>query len=481
VTRRSRTHALALAACLLPAALAAQRTPPSPRPTPVPDRAAAAPAGEDPRLRAIAAATQPARMEADVRRLAGFGTRHTLSDTVSATRGIGAARRWLFAEFTRISQACGGCLEVRYVDDVVPGGQNPRIPRDTRVVNVVAIQRGRTDPGRYVIVQGHYDSRVSDAMDSTSEAPGANDDASGVSVALESARVLSQHRFDGSIVYAALAGEEQGLNGGEILARFAKTNGWRIEGVLNNDIVGNSRGMNGAADNTRLRVFGPGIPVNATQAELRRYLYSGGELDTPSRELMRYVDRIADAHVPNLDVMMVYRLDRFGRGGDHTPFFNQGYPAVRLTEFYEDYTRQHQNLRTENGIRYGDTPDMVDYVYAAKIAGLNAASLASLAWAPPAPDSVTIGGAVTPNTVLRWKAVEGASLAGYRIYWREPDAANWQYSRWVGNVTQATLENVVIDNYFFAVASVGRDGHESRMVFPGPTPPPPAPPRSPGR
>jgi Zn-dependent M28 family amino/carboxypeptidase len=307
---------------------------------------------------------------------------------------------------------------------------------------------------------------VNDVMDSTSEAPGANDDASGVAVALEAARVLSKHQFDGSIVYAALAGEEQGLNGGEILARYAKANGWRIEGVLNNDIVGNSRGMNGAVDNTRARVFGPGIPVNATQPELRRYLYSGGELDTPSRELMRYMDAIATRYVPNLDVMMVYRLDRFGRGGDHTPFFQQGYPAVRITEFYEDYTRQHQNLRTENGIRYGDTPDMVDYVYAAKMAGLNAASLASLAWAPPAPDSVGIGGAVTPNTVLRWKAVEAPDLAGYRIYWREPDAATWQYSRWVGNVTQATLENIVIDNYFFAVAAVDREGHESRPVFP---------------
>ena len=236
---------LALAAALLPAGAAAQRNPVNtPRPVPL---EAIAPSGEDPRLREIAAATQPARMEADVRRLVSFGTRHTLSDTTSRTRGIGAARRWLFDEFTRISQACGGCLEVRYVDEVIAGGQNPRIPRDTRVVDVVAIQRGRADPGRYVIVQGHYDSRVTDVMDSTSDAPGANDDASGVAVALESARVLSKYRFDGSIVYAALAGEEQGLNGGEVLARFAKANGWRIEGVLNNDIVGNSRGMNGAA------------------------------------------------------------------------------------------------------------------------------------------------------------------------------------------------------------------------------------------
>jgi hypothetical protein len=338
------------------------------------------------------------------------------------------------------------------------------------VVDVVAIQRGRSDPGRFVIVQGHYDSRVNEANDSTSDAPGANDDASGVATALESARVLSRYSFDGSIVYAALAGEEQGLNGGEILARYARANNWRIEGVLNNDIVGNSRGQNGSVDNTRARVFGPGVPVNASQAELRRYLYSGGELDTPSRELMRYVDRIADAYVPNLDLMMVYRLDRFGRGGDHTPFFNAGYPAVRLTEMLEDYTRQHQNVRVENGVRYGDVPDMVDYVYLSRMAALNAASLASLAWAPPAPDSVTIGGAVSPNTVLRWKAVDAADLAGYRIYWRAPDSATWQFSRFVGNVTEATLENIIIDNWFFAVAAVDREGHESRPVFPGPAP-----------
>ncbi|HET7461261.1 MAG TPA: M28 family metallopeptidase [Longimicrobium sp.] len=459
MTARFRPLPLALAACLAASAAAAQNASP------------AEPPAEDARLREIAAATQPSRMEADVRRLAGFGTRHTLSDTTSRTRGIGAARRWLFDELTRISRECGGCLEVRYVDDIVPGStqQGSRIPRDTRVVNVVAIQRGRTDPNRFVIVQGHYDSRVTDVMDSTSDAPGANDDASGVAVALESARVLSKYQFDGSIVYAAIAGEEQGLNGSEIFARFAKAQGWQIQGVLNNDIVGDSRGMNGVADNTRARVFGPGIAANATAAELRRYLYSGGELDTPSRELMRYMDAIAARYVPNLDVMMVYRLDRFGRGGDHTPFFNAGYPAIRVTSFYEDYTRQHQNLRTENGVRYGDTPDQVDYPYVARMAAMNAATLASLAWAPPAPDSVTIAGAVTPNTVLRWKAVSAPDLAGYRVYWREPESAQWQFSRFIpGNVTEATLPGIVIDNYFFAVAAVDREGHESRPVYPTP-------------
>jgi Peptidase family M28 len=424
--------------------------------------------GEDARIHAIVAASSPQRVEVDIRKLVSFGTRHTLSDTLSATRGIGAARRWIYDEFQRISRACGNCLEVMYVDSVIPGGPSGRIPRDTRVVNVVAIQRGQQDPGRYVLITAHYDSRVTNVMDSTSEAPGANDDASGVAAALEAARVLSRHRFDATIVYAPLAGEEQGLFGGEILARHAQKNGWRIAGVLNNDIIGNTRGQNGVTDNRTARVFGPGIPATATQAELRRILTTGGELDNPARQLARYVDRIADHYVANLDVQIIYRLDRFGRGGDHTPFFNLGYPAVRLTETWEDYTRQHQDLRVENGIRYGDVADAVDFGYVAKMTGLNAAALASLAWAPPAPDSVTVAGAVSPNTVLRWKAVSAPDLAGYRVYWREPTAPQWQWSRWVGNVTEATLENVVIDNYFFGVAAVDREGHESLVVFPTP-------------
>ena len=425
-------------------------------------------AGEDARIRRIVAEVSPQRLEADIRRLAAFGTRHTMSDTVSQTRGIGASRRWLFAEFQRISQACGGCLEVRYVSEVIPANPQGRIRVPTNVVNVVAIQRGQTDPTRHVVISGHYDSRVNDVMDATSEAPGANDDASGTAAALEAARVLSKHRFDGTIVYAALAGEEQGLLGGEILARYARANGWRIAGVLNNDIIGNTRGQTGASGNTTARVFAPGIAPDAPAAELRRYLYSGGELDTPSRQLARYVDRIADRYINDLDVQMIYRLDRFGRGGDQTPFFLAGYPAVRITETYEDYRHQHQNVRVENGIRYGDTPDMVDYPYVAKMTSLNAAALASLAWAPAAPDSVTVAGGVSPNTVLRWKAVNAPDLAGYRVYWRLPTEATWTRSRWVGNVTEATLENVIIDNYFFGVVAVDREGHESIAVYPVP-------------
>lgn len=433
-----------------------------------PAAGAGGPGGENPRIHEIVRAVDPARIERDVRALAGFGTRHTLSDTVSPTRGIGAARRWIHAEFQRISAECGGCLEVMYVGDIVAGNPQGRIPVDTRVVNVVAIQRGQTDPGRYVIIQGHYDSRVTDAMNATSDAPGANDDASGTSAAIEAARVLSKHRFDATLVYAALAGEEQGLNGGTILAAHARQNGWRIAGVLNNDIIGNTRGIGGQASNTEVRIFAPGIPPEAPAAELRRYLYSGGELDVPSRQLARYVDRTADRYVPDLDAHVIYRLDRFGRGGDHTPFFMAGYPAVRLTEMYEDYTRQHQDLRVENGIRYGDVPDAVDYRYTGRITALNAAAMASLAWAPAAPDSVTIRGAVSANTTLRWQAVNAADLAGYRVYWRQATSPTWDHSRWVGNVTEATLEGVIIDNWFFGVAAVDRDGNESLVVFPSP-------------
>ena len=446
---------------LLPAPATAQAPRGAAAPTPAP-----VPSFEDPRVHEVVAGASAARIERDIRTLVGFGTRHTMSDTVSTTRGIGAARRWIHAEFTRISAACGGCLEVRYVSDVVRGDTATRIKRDVDVVNVVAIQRGRTDPNRYVLLSGDIDSRVSDVMDATSESPGANDNATGIAATLEAARLLTKHRPDASIVYAAIAGEEQGLFGGDIVARRAKADGWRLEAVINNDMIGNIRGITGVIDNTTARVFAPGIPPTTTQAELARLLRNGGELDTPSRQLARYIDRVADAYFPNLDVEIIYRLDRYGRGGHHSPFFNAGYPAVRLMEAHEDYTRQHQDLRTENGIRYGDVLEGVDFAYAAKITALDAATLVSLAWAPASPDSVTIRGAVQPSPTLRWKPVAAPDLAGYRVYWRKPSEVNWTRSRFVGNVTEYTVENVIIDNYFFGVAAVDREGHESLVAFP---------------
>jgi hypothetical protein len=439
---------------------------------PVPGGAqSAAPGGaavsaEDPRVHQIVAAVSAARMERDIRTLVGFGTRHTMSDTVSKTRGIGAARRWVFAEFQRIAQQCGGCLEVRYVSEVVRGDTATRIKDDVNVVNVVAIQRGRTDPGRAVLLSGDIDSRVTDVLDAKSESPGANDNATGTAATLEAARVLTRHRPDATIVYAALSGEEQGLFGGDILARWAKQQGLRLDAVINNDMIGNIRGITGVIDNTTARVFAPGLPPTTPPAELNRVLRNGGELDTPSRQLARYIDRVADTYFPNLDVEIIYRLDRYGRGGHHSPFFLQGSPAVRLMETHEDYTRQHQDLRTENGIRYGDVIEGVDFPYAASITALDAATLVSLAWAPPSPDSATIRGAVQASPTLRWRAVNAPDLAGYRIYWRRPSEVNWTRSRFVGNVTEYTLENVIIDDFFFGVAAVDREGHESLVAFP---------------
>ena len=417
----------------------------------------------------IAEAISPERIEQDITTLVNFGPRHTLSQTESDTRGIGAARRWIKAEFEKISAECGGCLEVYFQSEVI--SNEKRIPEATDVVSVIAIQRGSTDPSRYVIMSGDIDSRVSDVMDFTSDSPGANDNASGVAGTLEAARILTQYAFNGSIVYAALAGEEQGLFGGRIMAEHAKKDGWRIKAVLNNDMIGNIEGVNGVINNTTARIFAEGTRVTETEAEARRRRFTGGEVDSPSRNLARYIDKIADQYIENLDTMVIYRLDRFGRGGHHRPFNDLGFPGIRIMETNENYTRQHQDLRTEDGIAYGDTLDGVNFDYAAKLTGLNAVSLAAMAWAPNPPANVEIAGAVQPSTTLKWEALDtqqNPQLAGYKIYWRHTDAPQWEFSKFVGNVTQATLDNVVIDNYFFGVASVNKEGLESPVVYPGP-------------
>ncbi|WP_232373571.1 M28 family metallopeptidase [Alteromonas sp. RKMC-009] len=429
---------------------------------------AAPTANDDPRLHDIAKAISADRIEKDITTLVNFGTRHTLSETKSDTRGIGAARRWIQKEFEQISAECGGCLEVITVSDTISGEK--RIPDPVEVVNVIAIQRGTTDPDRYVIMSGDIDSRVSDVMDFTSDSPGANDNASGVAGTLEAARVLSQYKFNGTIVYAALSGEEQGLFGGKILAAKAQKESWRIKAVLNNDMIGNIEGVNGVINNSTARLFAEGTRVTETEAEARTRRFTGGEVDSPSRNLARYIDKIADQYIENLDTMVIYRLDRFGRGGHHRPFNDLGYPGIRIMETNENYTRQHQDLRTEDGIVYGDTLDGVDFDYAAKLTGLNAVSLAAMSWAPSPPAEVSIEGAVQPSTTLKWKAAnskQNPQLAGYKLYWRYTDAPQWQYSKFVGDVTEATLENIVIDNYFFGVASVSKDGIESPVVYPG--------------
>ena len=421
------------------------------------------PAPTDPRIYEIVAAPSAARIEADVRTLAGFGTRNTMSDTLSPTRGIGAARRWVKAEFERISAECGGCLQVSYVasqDTIRPG-------LVANVVSVIAVQRGTTHPDRYVIMSGDLDSRASNTLDSLTDAPGANDNASGMAGTIEAARVLSKHRFGASIVYAALAGEEQGLFGGRALARQAKAQGWDVGAVLNNDMIGNIAGIDGIIDNHTFRVFSEPYPATATERERAGYRVYGGEVDGPSRQLARYVARMVDSYMPTTDAMMIYRLDRFGRGGHHRPFNDLGFPAVRIMETHEHYDRQHQDLRTENGRVYGDVVSGVNFPYAARLTAVNAAVLAGLAWAPPPPATVQIGGAVSASTTLAWDAVSSPSLAGYKIYWRDTTAPQWQHSRWVGkDTTRFTLENVVIDNFLFGVAAVAADGNESIVVFP---------------
>ena len=411
----------------------------------------------------IAIAPSSKRIANDIQTLVDFGTRHTLSSTQSNSRGIGAARRWLASEFEEISENCGHCLEIITVGDIVSG---QRIPNPTEVVNVVAILRGVEDPNRFVIMSGDIDSRVSDPMDAESDSHGANDNASGVAGVLEAARILTKHKFKASIAFVGLSGEEQGLYGGAILANYAVEKKWNIDAVLNNDMIGNVTGQNGVVNNTSARVFSEGTRHTETEEEARIRRFQGGEVDSASRNLARYIKRVGDQYVPNLDVMVVYRLDRFARGGHHRPFNEVGFPAVRIMETNENYTQQHQDLREEHGVYFGDTIEHVDFKYAAKITGLNAATLASIAWAPAPPQSVTIRGQVSSDTTLSWNKVAGA--AHYRLHWRLTTSPSWDYHRDVGDVDTFTLDNIIIDNYYFGVSSVSEKGLGSPVVFPGP-------------
>lgn len=409
------------------------------------------------------------RIENDIRKLAGFGTRNTFSDTVSNTRGIGAARRWIKSEFDAIDKTCNNCLDVFYQKDFVTTEDGSRIPKDAWVVNVLAVQKGTKYPNRYIIMSGDIDSRNSDTMDFTGDAPGANDNASGMAGTIEAARVLSDYEFENSIIYVGLSGEEQGLFGGKGLAEYAKKNNWEIIGVFNNDMIGNIEGVDGVIDNRTFRIFSEPVPPTETEEERNMRRFYGGEVDGNSRQLARYVHKTTETYMPEMNPMMVYRLDRFGRGGHHRPFNDLGYPAIRIMEAHENYTQQHQDLRTENGIAYGDVVEHVNFDYAAKLTSVNAINMASLAWAPPAPEKVEIGGIVEPSTKLRWTKAEGDDVAGYKIYWRDTTAPHWQHSRFVGDVNEFTLEGIVIDNYLFGVATVGKNGHESVVVFPSGT------------
>ena len=419
----------------------------------------------DPRVYNIVNDVSAKRLESDVRKLAGFGTRHTMSDTVSETRGIGAARRWIKAEFEKISAECGGCLEVYEQRTLVKGDHNTRIASDTWIVNVYAVKRGTQYPNRYIIMSGDIDSRISDVTNFTDDSPGANDNASGMAGAIELARVLSKMDFASSVMLAGLSGEEQGLYGGRFLAEKAKEEGWEVIGILNNDMIGNIEGVDGVIDNRSFRIFSEPFSVLATERELKRKRFYGGENDSPSRQLARYVHQATQTYLPEMNPIMIYRLDRFGRGGHHRPFNEAGFAGVRIMEAHENYNRQHQDLRTENGIAYGDVIEGVNFDYCAKMTAVNAVTMATLALAPPAPKEVKIGGIVRPSTRLAWQKVEGA--VAYKLYWRETTSATWQYSRLVaGDQTAHTLKGIVIDNFLFGVAAVGADGHESMVSYP---------------
>jgi len=408
------------------------------------------------------------RIEKDIRTLAGFGTRNTFSDTVSNTRGIGAARRFIKSEFDNISKDCSNCLEVMYQRDLVKPSDGDRIPMEAYIINVVAIQKGTKYPNRYIIMSGDIDSRNSDVMDYKGDAPGANDNASGMAGTMEAARVLSKYKFENSIIYLGLSGEEQGLFGGKSMAAYAKEKGWDIIGVFNNDMIGNIEGVDGVIDNRSFRIFSEPVPPTETERERNMRRFYGGEVDGISRQLARFVYTTTKTYMPEMNPMLIYRLDRFGRGGHHRSFNDLGYAGIRIMEAHENYNRQHQNIRTENGIKYGDVVEGVNFDYAAKMTAVNAINMAAIAWAPPAPKDVEIGGIVEPSTKLRWKQVDG-EIAGYKIYWRDTISPIWQYSRFVGDVSEFTLEGIVIDNFFFGVAAVDKEGHESLVVFPSGT------------
>lgn len=420
-----------------------------------------------PNVAAAQNAPDAGRLRADVEKMVGFGTRHTLSDTASPTRGIGAARRWFGDEMTRIGARCGGCIRVSNVERVFT---NDRAPRGVNVVDVLGIQPGR-DPNRVVIVQGHIDSRVTDVMNATSDAPGANDDASGVALVLEVARLLSRRQFDATVVYAALSGEEQGLFGGTLLAETAKQRGWTVTAVLNNDIVGNTVGQNGTRVADRVRVFSEGIRASETLPEQIARRADGGEDDGPSRALAKAIDTVADGLPGGLDVFVDRRPDRFGRGGDHEPFLKLGYPAVRFSVGIENYDQQHQDLRRADGKDYGDTVDKMDFPYLAKVTAINAATIARLAAAPAAPVQVGLQGALGSDITVSWTAVPGAK--GYRVYWRRNDAQTWTDHRDVPAATPRTvLKNVIVDDTFAGVSALSATGEESLITFGGRPPRP---------
>jgi len=421
----------------------------------------------------IVAEISPKNIEATIRKLVSFGTRNTLSQQDDPNRGIGAARDWLYAEFQKAAVQSDGRMTVEKQTFEQAKGQ--RVPQPTMLTNVVATLKG-TQPesvNRVYVVSGHYDSMCSSPTDAKCDAPGANDDASGTAAVLEMARVMAKYKFDATIVFMAVPGEEQGLLGATYFAEQAKKTNMDIEGMFTNDIVGNSLGGNGVRDARTVRVFSEGVPSNETQQEAATRRSVGGENDSQSRQLARFVKEIGERYLPSMKVWLIYRRDRYGRGGDHQPFLERGFSAVRFTEPNENYQHQHQNVRTENGVKFGDLPEFVDFSYVANVARVNAAALAALASGPARPKTVTFPTSLSNDTPIKWDANKEPDLAGYEIVWRDTTAPLWTNAQPIGNVLTFTMKGVSKDNYFFGVRAIDKDGNRSPVSYPRPLPRPP--------
>lgn len=424
----------------------------------------------NPQFQKIAAEISSKRIEATIRKLVSFETRNTLSDTKSETRGIGAARRWIKSELDKCAKENGGRMTVAF--DEHTAQQAIRIPEPTQIVNVVATLPGTQAESRerVYVVSGHYDSMSGSPTDKDGFAPGANDDASGTAAVMELACVMSKYQFDATLVFMTVAGEEQGLIGANFWAKAAKAKGMNVAGMITNDIIGNTKGADGTVIRDKVRLFAEGVPPsNPLSDETLTLLRSGGENDFPTRQLGRFIKEAAERHLTDIKIDVIYRRDRYLRGGDHIPFLEAGYAAVRLTEPIEDYRHQHQNPRMENGVQYGDLPEFVDFDYVAKVTRVNAVALAALASAPAAPREVQMETITLENdSTLRWKANAESDIAGYRIVWRDTTAPFWQQRKDVGNVTRATIKGVSKDNVFFGVEAYDKEGNTSVVTYPVP-------------
>jgi hypothetical protein len=436
------------------------RTPPLPKSLRVTRR--------NPEISRLVAQIDSRNIELTIRKLVSFGTRNTLSDQNDPKRGIGAARDWLYAEFQKAAAQSGGRMTVEKQTFEQP--KAARVPVPTMLTNIVATLKGARPESadRVYVVSGHYDSMCRSATDAKCDAPGANDDASGTAAVLEMARVMARYQFDATIIFMTVPGEEQSLLGATYFAEQSKKNNVDIEAMFTNDIIGSSRGGNGVRDARSVRVFSEGVPSNETAPEALIRRSVGGENDSASRQLARFIKETGERYVAGMRVWMIYRRDRYGRGGDHQPFLERGYPAIRFTEPNENYNHQHQNVRIENGIQYGDLPEFDDFRYIANVARVNAVSLAALALAPARPKNVVVVNALSNDTELKWDAGKETDLAGYEIVWRDTTAPLWTNSRWVGNVTGYIVKGMSKDNYFFGVRAVDKDGNRSPASYPRP-------------